>query len=106
MTEGSVLRDLVVLFATALPIVFIFQRLNIPAVVGFLIAGIIIGPDGVGLIARTSDVENLAELGLVLLLFVVGLEVSLAQLARLGRVIIWSGSLQVLATALLGFGLA
>jgi len=106
MTEGSMLRDLVVLFAAALPIVFIFQRLNVPAVVGFLIAGIIIGPDGTGFISQTADVENLAELGLVLLLFVVGLEVSLSQLARLGRVIVWSGSLQVIATTLLGFGLA
>lgn len=106
MTEGSVLRDLVVLFATALPIVFIFQRLNVPVVVGFLIAGIIIGPDGMGFIAQTAEVENLAELGLVLLLFVVGLEVSLAQLARLGRIIVWSGSLQVLVTAGLGYGLA
>lgn len=106
MTEGSVLRDLVVLFAAALPIVFIFQRLNVPSVVGFLIAGIIIGPDGAGFISQTTDVENLAELGLVLLLFVVGLEVSLAQLARLGRIIVWSGGLQLVVTCGLGYGVA
>jgi CPA2 family monovalent cation:H+ antiporter-2 len=102
MTEGSILRDLVVLFAAALPIVFVFQRLNIPPVVGFLIAGVVIGPHGVGLIARSTEVDNLAELGLVLLLFVVGLELSFGQLTRLARVIVWSGSLQVLATAGLG----
>src|SRR5574337_547423 len=106
MTEGTILRDLVVLFATALPIVYVFQRLNIPSVVGFLIAGVVIGPNGAGLIAQTADVESLAELGLVLLLFVVGLELSLAQLARLGRVIIWSGCLQVLGTVALGCGAA
>jgi len=100
------LRDLVVLFATALPIVYVFQRLNVPSVVGFLIAGIVIGPNGAGLIAHTADVESLAELGLVLLLFVVGLELSLAQLARLGRVIIWSGCLQVVGTGVLAFGVA
>jgi len=106
MTEGAILRDLVVLFATALPIVYVFQRLNVPSVVGFLIAGIVIGPNGAGLIAQTADVESLAELGLVLLLFVVGLELSLAQLARLGRVIVWSGCVQVLGTGALGFGVA
>ena len=98
MTEGSILFDLVVLFATALPIVFIFQRLNVPSVVGFLIAGIVIGPHGAGLIAQSADVESLADIGLVLLLFVVGLELSLSQLVRLGRIIVWAGSLQILLT--------
>lgn len=99
MTEGSILRDLVVLFAAALPIVFLFQRLNIPSIVGFLIAGVLIGPHGIGLIAQSADVEQLAELGLVLLLFVVGLDLSFREVARLGRTIFASGALQVLATA-------
>ncbi len=98
MTEGFILRDLVVLLAAALPIVFLFQRLNVPSIVGFLITGILIGPRGLGLIAQGADVEQLADLGLVLLLFVVGLEVSFQQLARLGRTIFGSGLLQVLAT--------
>jgi K+:H+ antiporter len=97
--ETSILRDLVVLFAAALPIVLVFQRLNVPTVVGFLIAGVVIGPHGVGLIAQSAEVESLAELGLVLLLFVVGLELSLGQLTRLGRVVVWSGTLQVAVTA-------
>lgn len=99
MTEGSILRDLVVLFAAALPIVVVFQRLNIPSVVGFLIAGIVIGPHGIGLIAQSAEVESLAELGLVLLLFVVGLELSLSELTRVGHAVFWSGALQVLVTA-------
>jgi K+:H+ antiporter len=97
--ETFLLRDLVVLFAAALPIVLVFQRLNVPTVVGFLIAGVVIGPHGVGLIAQSAEVESLAELGLVLLLFVVGLELSIGQLTRLGRVVIWSGALQVVVTA-------
>jgi CPA2 family monovalent cation:H+ antiporter-2 len=101
MAEAPMLRDLVVLFAAALPIVFIFQRLNIPSVVGFLIAGVVIGPHGVGLIAQSADVEKLAELGLVLLLFVVGLDLSLSQVVRLGGIMLWSGGLQVLVTAAL-----
>jgi CPA2 family monovalent cation:H+ antiporter-2 len=106
MTEGSILRDLVVLFATALPIVFIFQRLKVPSIVGFLIAGIVIGPHGTALIAQSADVESLAELGLVLLLFVVGLELSLSQLVRLGRIIIWAGGLQILLTGGVAWGIA
>jgi CPA2 family monovalent cation:H+ antiporter-2 len=106
MTEGSILLDLVVLFATALPIVFIFQRLNVPSVVGFLIAGIVIGPHGTGLIAQSADVESLADIGLVLLLFVVGLELSLSQLVRLGRIIIWAGGLQILLTGGIAWGIA
>src|SRR5512140_3490867 len=99
MTDVSILRDLVILFAAALPIVFVFHRLQIPAVVGFLIAGIVIGPHGVGLIPHSADVDSLAEIGLVLLLFVVGLELSLGQLARVGRIIVWSGILQITVTA-------
>jgi CPA2 family monovalent cation:H+ antiporter-2 len=106
MTEGSILLDLVLLFATALPIVFIFQRLNVPSVVGFLIAGIVIGPHGTGLIAQSADVESLADIGLVLLLFVVGLELSLSQLVRLGRVVIWAGSLQILLTGAIAWAIA
>src|SRR6266478_3579303 len=98
MPDDSILRDLVILFAAALPIVVIFERLNIPSVVGFLIAGIVIGPHGIGLIPQSAEVENLADIGLVLLLFVVGLELSFAQLARTGRIIAWSGVLQVVIT--------
>jgi CPA2 family monovalent cation:H+ antiporter-2 len=106
MPEVSLLRDLVVLFAAALPIVLIFQHLNVPSVVGFLIAGIVIGPHGVGLIAHSGEVDSLADLGLVLLLFVVGLELSFSQLTRLRRIILWSGALQVLVTAAAACGLA
>jgi len=99
MAESTILRDLVILFAAALPIVLVFQHLNIPSVVGFLIAGIVIGPHGVGIIAQSADVESLADIGLVLLLFVVGLELSFAQLARIGRLAVWVGALQIAVTS-------
>src|SRR6266478_1083122 len=101
MPDDSILRDLVILFAAALPIVVIFERLNIPSVVGFLIAGIAIGPYGVGLIPQSAEVESLADIGLVLLLFVVGLELSFTQLARIGRIAVWSGVLQITVTTAL-----
>ena len=98
MTEPSTLRDLVILFAAALPIVFLFHRLHVPSVVGFLIAGIVIGPHSIGLIAAPAAVDSLAELGVVPLLFVVGLELSFRQLARQRGLILIVGVLQVLVT--------
>jgi CPA2 family monovalent cation:H+ antiporter-2 len=106
MAEAPLLRDLLVLFAASIPIVFLFQRLNVPTIVGFLIAGVVIGPHGLGLIAEAAAVESLAEMGVVLLLFVIGLELSLEQLLHLGRVVLISGGLQVLLTAATAAGLA
>ncbi|HUI27212.1 MAG TPA: cation:proton antiporter, partial [Candidatus Kryptonia bacterium] len=106
MAEAPLLRDLLVLFATAIPIVFVFHRVNVPTIVGFLIAGILIGPHGLGLIAHTDNVEQLAEIGVVLLLFVVGLELSLDQLTRLGRTVLLVGTLQVVLTAAVASALA
>jgi CPA2 family monovalent cation:H+ antiporter-2 len=98
MAEGVLLRDLVVLFAAALPIVVVFQRLHVPTVVGFLVAGVVIGPHGAGLIADTAEVDSLAALGVVPLLFVVGLELSFRQLADQRRIVLVAGVLQVLLT--------
>jgi CPA2 family monovalent cation:H+ antiporter-2 len=106
MNEPTLLGDLVLLFAAALPIVLVFERLNLPSVVGFLLTGIVIGPHGIGLIAHSSEVDSLAELGLVLLLFVAGLELSFSALVRVRRVILWSGTLQVTVTVLLAAGVA
>lgn len=94
----DVLRDLVVVLAAALPIVLLFQKARLPSIVGFLIAGVVIGPHGVALIDQTESVAALAEIGIVLLLFVVGMELSLRQLARLGRVILWSCTIQIVGT--------
>jgi CPA2 family monovalent cation:H+ antiporter-2 len=98
-SEAQILRDLVVVLAAALPIVLVFQRLRFPTIVGFLIAGILIGPHGAGIVADDADVRSLAEFGIVLLLFVVGLELSLRQLIRLGRLLLGSGIVQIVITA-------
>ena len=94
------LGDLVILFAAALPIVLVFQRLQLPTVIGFVIAGAVIGPHGLGFIARSTDVDSLAQVGLVLLLFVVGLELSLRELLRFGGRLIAPAALQIVVTIL------
>jgi CPA2 family monovalent cation:H+ antiporter-2 len=98
MNDLILLRDLLLLIAIAIPAVAGAQRLKIPAVVAFLITGMAIGPHGLGLIARPDEVAALAEIGVVLLLFEIGLEVSLAQVIRLRSTIALGGTMQIAIT--------
>ena len=95
MHDLTLLRDLLILIAVAIPVVALAQRFRVPTVVGFLVTGMVIGPNALGLIHAPESVAGLAELGVVLLLFTVGLELSLSQIARLGRVLLQGGGLQV-----------
>lgn len=95
MSEPGLLPDLLILFALSVAAALAFHRLRLPPIVGFLITGVISGPYGFGLIRNIADVESLAEIGVVLLLFTVGLEFSLQHLARLRRFLFLGGALQV-----------
>lgn len=74
------LADLVIVFAVAAAVVFAFGRLRLPSVVGLLVAGVVVGPYGLSLVSDLHVVEVLAEIGVVVLLFTVGLEFSLSRL--------------------------
>jgi len=100
------LRDLVVLLALTLPIVFVLQKLKVPSIVGFLVAGVLLGPHGLAAIQSAEEVESLAELGIVLLLFVTGLELSLSGVASLGGRLMLAGGAQVLVMGGIVVGLA
>ena len=106
MHEIPVLRDLVILVAVAIPVVIIAQRLRIPTVVGFLLTGIVIGPHALGLVGQPDNVSALAEVGVVLLLFAIGLELSLSRIARMGQWVLRGGALQVGVTIAAIGGLA
>lgn len=112
MTAPTLLSDLLILFALCVAVALAFQRLRLPPIVGFLITGVVSGPYGFRLIRNVGNVEALAEVGVILLLFTVGLEFSLQDLARLRRLLFFGGAGQVLvvlgATALVvhGFGVA
>ena len=106
MHEIPVLRDLVILVAVAIPVVIIAQRLRVPTVVGFLLTGIAIGPNALGLVAQPDSVSSLAEVGVVLLLFAIGLELSLSRIVRMRQWVIRGGGLQVLATIVAVAGVA
>jgi CPA2 family monovalent cation:H+ antiporter-2 len=95
VNEIPVLRDLVILVAVAIPVVIIAQRLRVPTVVGFLLTGIAIGPNALGLVDQPDSVSSLAEVGVVLLLFAIGLELSLSRIVRMGQWVLRGGALQV-----------
>src|SRR2546428_12029781 len=83
MAELDFLRDLVVLFGASIVVVYGFNRLRLPAVVGFLVAGALLGPYGLDVVDDVARVEVFAEVGVVLLLFTIGVEFSLGQLRSL-----------------------
>jgi len=83
----------------------IARRLKLPVILGYLVGGIIIGPYGVGLIREIGQIETLAEIGVVLLLFTLGMEFSLKTLRQMGKVAIVGGLAQILITAALGLAM-
>lgn len=95
MDLHAYLRDLVLILAIAVPVVAGLRRLGVPTIAGFVLAGALVGPGALGLIADPHQVEVLAEIGIVLLLFGIGMELSPAKLLRLWRPTLLGGSLQV-----------
>ncbi len=95
MNELDYLRDMVVIMGVGVAIVAIFHRLKIPAIAGFIVAGMLVGPKGLGLVNDLHQVKVLAEIGVTLLLFGIGLEFPLDRLRRLWKLILIGGFIQV-----------
>jgi CPA2 family monovalent cation:H+ antiporter-2 len=106
MSDATFLRELIIVLTATIAIVFVFQKLRLPTIVGFLLAGVIIGPHGFKLIQSVSQVETLAEIGVVLLLFTIGLEFSLETILSVQRRVVWAGLLQVVLTTLVVLAVA
>jgi len=100
MHGEPLLVDIAVILAAAFPLLFLGRWLRVPEVVSYLIAGVVIGPHALGWIRDPSRVETIAEVGVALILFFVGLHVPLGRLKALGRTTFISGPLQMAATAL------
>ena len=100
------LTDVVVILGLSLGVILLSQRARLPLVLGFLLTGVIAGPHGLGLIKAVHEVEVLAEVGVILLLFSIGIEFSLGSLVRIWRSVILGGSLQVVLTGGATFFLA
>src|SRR5215203_5674261 len=95
MTDYSVLGNLLVIFTVSIAVVFVFHQFRLPSIAGFLVAGALIGPHGFNLISDIGTVQTLAEIGVVLLLFTIGIEFSLVQLASLRRLLFVAAPIQV-----------
>ena len=100
------------MLGAAVLVVALLRRLRIPTIAGFILTGVVAGPTALRLIDDTQQVETLAEVGVILLLFGIGLELSLERIRRLWKAVLLGGGLQVAATAAAaalvarGFGLA
>ena len=106
MHDLTLLYELFVVFLSATIVVLGLRRLRVPHIVSFLLCGVAIGPYGFNLITHAGDIEVLAEIGVILLLFTIGLEFSLTELRRIKRYVLLGGSLQVICTGAVAFFVA
>jgi len=98
-----VFANLLIILASSLVVIALFRRLQLPPVLGYLSVGLLVGPTALDWVNDSPDLPDLAELGVVFLLFSLGLEFSLPKMLKLRRVVFGLGSLQVLvSTAALG----
>ena len=97
--ELAILKDIVIIFALSTLVNLVFTRFKIPTVVGYLLTGIIAGPHLLSLIEARHEIELMAEIGVVLLLFTIGLEFSLSHLLKIRRIVFLGGLIQVVFTA-------
>ena len=95
MTDYGVLANLLVIFTASIAVVFVFHQFRLPSIAGFLVAGALIGPYGLNLISDIETVRALAEIGIVLLLFTIGIEFSLVHLVSMRRLIFLAAPIQV-----------
>jgi len=102
----ELLTDILIILSLSVVVLYICHRLGISTIVGFLIIGLLAGPHGLGLISAVQEVETLAEIGVVLLLFTIGIELSFAKLLEIRKSVLVGGSIQVLLTILVTFVVA
>lgn len=96
---------LMIVTAISILVVYLFNKIKIPPLIGFILTGILIGPYGFGLIRLNDDVEMFSELGIVLILFSVGIDFSINKLLSLKKVIFLGGATQVILSILLTMAL-
>ena len=106
MQHSHFLIDVAVILAAAFPVLIVGRLLRLPEVISYLVTGIVIGPHALGLIRNTAQVESIAEVGVALILFFIGLHVPLERLRAMGKVTFVSGALQMVLTVVVISALA
>ena len=106
MEHGSDLTGIALVASIAVVSGLVLTRLRQPAIVGYILAGIALGPDGFGLIGQTDEINTLAELGVIMLLFLIGMELSLRAFVSVLRTAVLCTLLQIAASVVFAIGLA
>lgn len=97
--ELSILIDIVFIFAFSTAVNYLFTKIKTPTIIGYLLTGIVVGPSLLGIIRSPHDIEFMAELGVIILMFTIGLEFSLNHLIKIRKIVFFGGFLQLLLTA-------
>ena len=101
-----ILNEILVIILLSVLVLYLCHRLHLPIIVGFLLTGVIAGPHGLGLVREIEAVQTLAEIGVILLMFTIGMEFSLRNLLRIRKAVLLGGSLQMVLTIFAGFAAA
>ena len=96
--EIPILKDILLIIGLAIPLLLLCYKLRIASTVGFLLTGVIVGPHLLGVISAPKEIDIFAEIGVIFLLFTIGIEFSLENLLRIKRLVLMGGSLQVILT--------
>lgn len=104
--DFNILKGIVIIFALSTFVNLIFTRIKVPTVVGYLLTGVIAGPHVLSMAGGSNEINMLAEIGVVLLLFTIGMEFSLQHLLKIRKIVFFGGLLQVFATAGIFFGIS
>ncbi len=97
-------KQLLIILGFSIPVIYIFHKIKLPSIIGFLITGVIIGPFGLKLIDDTAGIQFMAEIGVAFLLFTIGIEIQLSRFLKNLSEILLTGGLQILCTFLVGVG--
>jgi CPA2 family monovalent cation:H+ antiporter-2 len=98
--ELTILKDIVIIFTLSTLVNFVFTKLKIPTIIGYLLTGVVAGPYALALIQSMKEIELMAEIGVILLLFSIGLEFSLNHILKIRKIVFWGGLIQLSATTL------
>ena len=96
--EIPILTDIVIILGLSVLVILLFQKFKLPSILGFLVTGVVAGPHGLSLIHASHEVEVMAEIGVILLLFIIGLEFSLKRLSAIKKTVFVAGTFQVFVT--------
>lgn len=97
--ELDLLKDIVIIFALSTLVNFLFTKIKVPTIIGYLLTGVIAGPHLLSLVGSPHQIELMAEIGVVLLMFTIGLEFSINHLFRIRKIVFVGGFLQLILTA-------